>query len=63
MREDTMIFFTNPAFREEISELVRNVAQTIIGHGVKAELEAFLKENARIPRSAYPLVKPPIQKS
>jgi len=46
MREDTTIPFTNPAFRDELSELVREGAQRIIRHAVEAELGAFLEEHA-----------------
>ena len=44
MREDTTIPFVNPAFRDELSELVRAGAQRIIRRAVKAELGAFLEE-------------------
>ena len=41
MREDTTISFMNPAFRDELSELVREGAQRIIRQAVEAELGAF----------------------
>ena len=40
MDKDTTISLTNPAFRDEQSELVREVAQRIIRHAVEAELES-----------------------
>ena len=46
MQKDTTIPFTNPAFRDELSELVREGAQRIIRHAVEAELGAFLEEHA-----------------
>ena len=46
MREDTTISFMNPAFRDELSELVREGAQRIIRQAVEAELGAFLEEHA-----------------
>ena len=49
MDEDTTIPFTNPAFRDELSDLVREGAQRIIRQAVEAELGALLEEHA--PRS------------
>lgn len=46
MRGDTTIPFWNPAYREELSELVRAGAQRIIRRAVEAELAAFLEEHA-----------------
>ena len=46
MHKDTTIPFTNPAFRDELSELVREGAQRIIRQAVEAELGAFLEEHA-----------------
>ena len=46
MREDTTISFMNPAFRDELSELVREGTQRIIRQAVEAELGAFLEEHA-----------------
>jgi len=46
MREDTTIPFRNPAYRDELSELVRAGAQRIIRQAVEAELEAYLAEHA-----------------
>ena len=46
MREDTTIPFRNPAYRDELSELVREGAQRIIHQAVEAELGAFLEEHA-----------------
>ena len=46
MREDTTISFTNPAFRDELSELVREGAQRIIRQAVEGELQAFLEEHS-----------------
>ena len=46
MHEDTTIPFTNPAFRDELSEMVREGAQRIIRQAVEAELGAFLEEHS-----------------
>ena len=46
MHKDTTIPFTNPAFRDELSEVVREGAQRIIRQAVEAELGAFLEEHA-----------------
>ncbi len=46
MREDTTIPFRSPAFRDELSDLVREGAQRIICQAVEAELGAFLEEHA-----------------
>ena len=46
MREDTTIPFRSPAFRDELSDLVREGAQRIIRQAVEAELGAFLEEYA-----------------
>jgi len=46
MREDTTIPFRSPAFRDELSDLVREGAQRIIRQAVEAELGAFLEEHA-----------------
>ncbi|MDE0540427.1 MAG: hypothetical protein OXH94_17060 [Rhodospirillales bacterium] len=43
MREDTTIPLRNPAYRNGLSELVREGAQRIIRQAVEAELEAFLE--------------------
>ena len=43
MREDTTIPFRSPAFRDELSDLVREGAQRIIRQAVEAELGAFLE--------------------
>ena len=45
MREDTTIPFRSPAYRDELSDLVREGAQRIIRQAVEAELEAFLEEH------------------
>ena len=46
MQKDTTIPFMNPAFRDELSELVREGAKRIIRRAVEAELGAFLDEHA-----------------
>ena len=46
MHKDTTIPFTNPAYRDELSELVREGAQRIIRQAVEAELGTFLEEHA-----------------
>ncbi len=46
MREDKTIPFVSPAFRDELSDLVRAGAQRIIRQAVEAELKAFLGEHA-----------------
>lgn len=42
MSDDTIVSFSNPAFRDELSELVRDGAQRIIRQAVEAELKGFL---------------------
>ena len=42
MDNDTTVPFLNPAFRDEMTELIRAHAQTAIRQAVLAELEAFL---------------------
>lgn len=46
MGNDTIVSFSNPAFRDELSELVREGAQRIIRQAVEAELKVFLEEHA-----------------
>ncbi len=46
MHKDTTIPFTNPAYRDELSELVREGAQRIIRQAVEAVFGAFLEEHA-----------------
>ena len=46
MREDTTILFTNPAFWDKLSELVRESAQKIIRQAVEAKLGVFLEEHS-----------------
>ena len=59
MHKDTTISFTNPAFRDELSELVREGAQRIIRQAVEAELGAFLEEHsdARDTRGRHAVVR------
>ena len=38
MANDTIVSFTDPAFRDELSELVRDGARRIIAQAVEAEL-------------------------
>jgi len=42
MSDDTIVCFSNPAFRDELSDLVRDGAQRIIRQAVEAELKGFL---------------------
>jgi transposase-like protein len=42
MGNDTIVSFSDPAFRDELSDLVRDGAQRIIRQAVEAELKAFL---------------------
>lgn len=42
MANDTVISFSDPALRDELSELVRQGAQRIIRQAVEAELQVFL---------------------
>jgi len=42
MSDDTIVSFSNPAFRDELSDLVRDGAQRIIRQAVEAELKGFL---------------------
>lgn len=46
MANDTVISFCDPAFRDELSELVRRGAQRIVREAVEAELKVFLDEHA-----------------
>ena len=46
MEKDTTVTFSNPAFRDELSEVVRHGARQIIRQAVEAELQAFLEEHA-----------------
>lgn len=46
MGNDTVISFSDPALRDELSELVRQGAQRIIRHAVEAELKVFLEGHA-----------------
>jgi uncharacterized protein YhfF len=45
MSHDTTISFTDPAFADELTDLVRAGAQRIIKQAVQAELDAFLAEH------------------
>jgi transposase-like protein len=45
MGNDTIVSFSDPAFRDELSDLVREGAQRIIRQAVEAELKAFLDEH------------------
>jgi transposase-like protein len=47
MANDTIVSFTNPAFHDELSDLVREGAQRIIWQAVEAELKAFLEQHAQ----------------
>jgi len=42
MDNDTTIEFQNPAFRDEMTDLIRAHAQTAIRQAILAELDAFL---------------------
>ena len=46
MYEDTTVSLSNPAFRDELSEVVRHGAQQIIRQAVEAELQAFVEEHS-----------------
>ena len=46
MHEDTTVSLSNPAFRDELSEVVRHGAQKIIPQAVEVELQAFVEEHA-----------------
>lgn len=46
MDNDTIVCFSDPAFRDELSDLVRDGAQRIIREAVEAELKAFLEAHA-----------------
>ena len=43
MANDTIVSFTDPAFRDELSDLVREGARRIIAEAVEGELHAFLE--------------------
>lgn len=46
MSDDTVVSFSDPAFGDELSELVRDGAQQIIRQAVEAELKSFLNAHA-----------------
>ncbi len=46
MGNDTIVSFSDPAFRDELSDLVRDGAQRIIRQAVEAELKVFLDSHA-----------------
>ena len=46
MDNDTIVSFSDPAFRDELSDLVREGARRIIAQAVEAELNTFLNEHA-----------------
>lgn len=46
MANDTIVSFVNPAFHDELSDLVREGAQRIIRQAVEAELKVFLEQHA-----------------
>ena len=46
MANDTIVSFADPAFHDELSDLVREGAQRIIRQAVEAELKAFLEQHA-----------------
>lgn len=46
MNKDTIVSFSDPAFRDALSDLVRDGAQRIIRQAVEAELQAFLETHA-----------------
>lgn len=46
MANDTVVSFANPAFNDELSDLIREGAQRIIRQAVEAELKAFLEQHA-----------------
>lgn len=46
MGNDTIVSFADPAFRDELSDLVRDGAQRIIRQAVEAELKGFLDTHA-----------------
>jgi len=46
MSDDTIVSFSNPAFRDELTDLVRHGAQRIIRQAVEAELKCFLEVHA-----------------
>ena len=45
MGHDTTVEFQNPAFRDELTDLIRSGAQQMLKQAVQAELEAFLDAN------------------
>jgi putative transposase len=46
MGNDTIVSFSDPAFRDELSDLVRDGAQRIIRQAVEMELKVFLESHA-----------------
>jgi putative transposase len=59
MGQDTIVSFCDPAFRDELSDLVRQGAQRIIRQAVEAELKGFLEthEDARDKRGRRAVVR------
>jgi putative transposase len=59
MGQDTIVSFCDPAFRDELSDLVRQGAQRIIRQAVEAELKGFLEahEDARDERGRRAVVR------
>ncbi len=45
MTNDKIVSFSNPAFRDELTDLVRSGAQRIIRQAVEEELRSFLDEH------------------
>ena len=54
MVNDTIVSFTDPAFRDELSDLVREGARRIVAQAVEAELKGFLEDQFRGPGRAGP---------
>ena len=46
MVNDTIVSFTDPAFRDELSDLVREGARRIVAQAVEAELKGFLEDHS-----------------
>ena len=45
MSNDTTVPFLNPAFRDEMTDVIRAYAQTAIRQAILAELDAFLAQH------------------
>jgi transposase-like protein len=48
MRDDTIVSFSSPAFKDELSEMLQNGARRIIATAIEGELEEFMSHYAAL---------------